>query len=492
MEKEVFLAVDLGAGSGRLMAGLFDGKTIELEEVSRWASNPVKVGESFHWEVNCIFDEIKNALRKAKSMYGDRIISLGIDTWGVDYGLLDASDKLINLPYIYRDSRTDGMMDAVFEKDSKDEIYKTTGIQFMFFNTIFQMMAEVKKATALEKAKHFLMMPDLFNFFLTGEKTNERTNASTTQFYDPFKRAWAFDLLEKIGAKKEIFQQPFAECGTVIGDLLPSIAEEVGIKNLKIVSVASHDTGSAVAAVPSTKENPAYINSGTWCLPGIELENPLISEATFLENFTNEVGVNNTSRFLKNVTGMWLVEKSKEAWDRENCDMHYDLLRDAAIESTPMLAHINPDAKDFVMPDHMPKAIQNYCKERGFNVPNTQGEIFRCILESIALRYASVFDTIEKLSDKKFSSINVMGGGSKNALLNQFTADATQKDVYAGPVESTALGNVMMQLRASNRISSLAEGRRVIANSCTPQRFVPHKDQKDIWQKALSDFGKQL
>ena len=475
----------MGAGSGRLMAGIYDSKKIELAEVSRWASAPVKIGDSYHWDAEAIFNEIVPAVKKARALYGDKIVSLGIDTWGVDYGLLDASDKLLNKPYIYRDSRTDGMMDSVFGKISKKEIYSLTGIQFMFFNTIFQIRAEVEKGKNIEKAKTFLMMPDLLAFMLTGVKVNERTNASTTQMYNPFKRDWAYEIIEKIGANAEIFKNGFAECGSVIGNLRESLRAELG--DIKVVAVASHDTASAVAATPARTAIPAYINSGTWSLPGVELKSPIATDASFAENFTNEVGAENTIRFLKNVTGMWLVQKSKEVWNAEGTDMSYPELEKAANESERMRTIINPDAAEFVMPDNMPAAIRAFCEKNSVPAPETHGQIFRAIQESIALKYACVFETIEKLSGIKVSEINIMGGGSKDDMLNRFTADATGKTVLAGPTESTALGNVAMQMKADGVVGSLAEARAVISASCEPKIFNPSKDCA-MWADALGKF----
>lgn len=474
MAGKVFLAVDLGAGSGRIMAAIFDGGKLSLEEVSRWASSPVKVGNSSHWEVNDIFSNIVAGLRKAREMYGSAIVSLGIDTWGVDYGLLDESDRLLNLPYIYRDSRTDGMMDAVFAKISKEQIYAKTGIQFMFFNTIFQIMAEFQKGGNISKAKSFLMMPDLLAFMLTGVKINERTNASTTQFYNPFKRDWDFEILEKIGAPTNIFKNGFAECGDIIGELRPELKAELG--DIKVVAVASHDTASAVAATPTSAAVPAYINSGTWSLPGVELQSPVATKESFAQNFTNEVGYNSTIRFLKNVTGMWLVQKSKEVWKRNNCDMSYKELEESAEKVEPMRTIFDPDAPDFVMPDDMPKAIADHCRAKGLAVPETHGQIFRAIQESIAAKYKYVFDTIEKLTGAKIDEINIMGGGSKDAMLNQFTADATGKTVKAGPTESTALGNAIMQMKGAGEISTVAEGRRIIAESFPIKTFVKTRE----------------
>lgn len=490
MADKIYLAVDLGAGSGRLMAARFDSKTIKLEEVSRWASAPVKIGNSFHWDVDAIFREIVSAVKKARSLYGDAIVSLGIDTWGVDYGLLDSSDKLLNMPYIYRDSRTDGMMDSVFAKISKKEIYSQTGIQFMFFNTVFQIAAELEKGGNIGRAKTFLMMPDLLAFMLTGVKVNERTNASTTQMYNPFKRDWSAEIIGKIGAPAEIFKNGFAECGDVIGTLRQSLRDELG--DLKVVAVASHDTASAVAATPARTALPAYINSGTWSLPGVEIPSPIATDASFAENFTNEVGAENTIRFLKNVTGMWLVQKSKEVWKACGCDKPYSELEKEASESQPMRTLLNPDAPDFVMPDDMPAAIAEFARKTSQPVPDTHGRIFRAIQESIALKYACVFETIEKLAGVKVSEINVMGGGSKDSVLNAFTANATGRTILAGPTESTALGNVAMQMKADGVVSNLAQARAVISASCEPKIFEPSKADAQLWADALGKFKERF
>ncbi len=487
MANKVYLAVDLGAGSGRLMAAVFDSKTIRLEEVSRWSSAPVKIGESFHWDANAIFGEIVAAAKKARAVYGADIVSLGIDTWGVDYGLLDESDNLLNMPYIYRDSRTDGMMDSVFSKISKKEIYSLTGIQFMFLNTLFQIEAELKKGGNINKAKSFLMMPDLFAFMLTGVKANERTNASTTQMYNPFKRAWSDEIISRVGAPLEIFQNGFAECGDVIGAVRESLRAELG--DLKVVAVASHDTASAVAATPARTEPAAYINSGTWSLPGVELKSPIATDAAFAENFTNEVGAENTIRFLKNVTGMWLVQKSKEVWKAKGIDKSYAELEAGAAAAAPMRTLINPDAPDFVMPDDMPEAIAQFARKTSQPVPSSHGEIFRAIQESIALKYACVFGVIERLAGVKVSEINVMGGGSRDAMLNQFTANATGKTVLAGPVESTALGNAAMQMKADGEVSNLAQARAVISAGCEPKIFEPSKADAALWADALGKFS---
>lgn len=473
MNKKVYLAIDLGAGSGRIMASVFDGTKISLEEVARWASEPVKINNSFHWDINAIFNSILSGLRAAKSKFGNSIISIGIDTWGVDYALLNKADNLISMPYIYRDSRTDGVQDFVFSKISKNEIYSRTGIQFMFFNTIFQLAAQLR-ADSFDSAQTFLMMPDIIAFMLCGVKANERTNASTTQCYNPFKRDWDWDILQKVGIPPHIFKSGFAECGTTLGSLRPHLRAEFG--DIKVVAVASHDTASAVVATPSIEKNPAYINSGTWSLAGLEIDSPIANADSFSENFTNEIGAENTVRFLKNITGMWLVQKSKEVWQRDNCDVGYRELEQAAAKVEPYRTIFDVDSPDFSMPDDMPKAIMEHCRLRGLNVPQTQGELFRAIQESIAAKYAKVFAKMKSISGVNVDKICIMGGGSKDSMLNQFAADATGCVVSAGPTESTALGNIIMQMKASGDISDIKQGRAVVINSCEPNIFEPRKN----------------
>jgi len=482
----------LGAGSGRLMAALFDGKTINLEEIARWNSAPVEADGHMHWDVHQMFGEIKSAIGKAYAKYGKAIVSAAVDTWGVDYGLLDKNSKLVNLPYIYRDARTNGTMDEVFAKLPKAEVYGATGIQFMFFNTIFQMQAELKKAEALKKAESFLMMPDLINWMLTGVKANERTNASTTQLYNPVKKTWAFDIIKKLGLPERIFSQPFAEAGSSVGELLPEIKKELGIEKLDIVATASHDTASAIAGVPSKTSPCSYINSGTWSLAGMELKNPIINEASLKENFTNEVGVEGTIRFLKNITGMWLFQKSRESWSKAGLEHSYAEV-DAMADAAPAFGlHFDPDCPDFAMPANMVSAIEKHCLERFGKAPKGVGVLARAIKESMALKYAHVFKVLEKLTGFNHDAVSIVGGGSKDLSLNQMAADAMQKTVYAGPTECTSLGNVIMQLKAAGDISSLEEGRKIISASVEPKVFEPNKNAASKWADALENFQKNV
>lgn len=489
MNKKVYLAVDLGAGSGRLIATLFDGKKIELTEISRWKSEAEKRADGLHWNVGAIVEKIKHGVKKARVMFGNNIVSLGIDSWAVDYGLLDSSDKLINDPFVYRDSRTKNMMEKVFSIIDKNEIYSQTGIQFLFFNTLYQLMAEnFRDDKTAARAKTFLMMPDLIAFALTGRKTNERTNASSTQLYNPNTRDWAHGLIDKLSIPSEIFSADFVECGDPIGTLTKELKDELG--DLKVVAVASHDTASAVVATPSAERNPTYINSGTWSLPGLELDETIINEDSLKENFTNEVGAENTVRFLKNVTGMWLVQQCKEVWKKEKTDLSYAELENAARNVKPMLTLFDPDCADFAAPSSMPHAIATNCAARIEKAPQTHGEFFRAIQENIALKYACVFETLEKLSGKKINSVNVMGGGSRDEMLNQFTANACNRPILAGPVESTALGNAIIQMKADRIIADIREGRSLIAKSFQPKIFEPDPSSATMWKENLDKFKK--
>lgn len=487
---KTYLAVDLGATSGRVMAVRFDGERIFVSEVSRWSSEPVAQSDGLHWDANAILSEIVAGARKARAQFGDSAVSLAIDSWGVDYGLLDAAGRLINNPFAYRDARTRGMQEEVFAKISRGEIYAATGIQFMFFNTIYQLAAERARGvfgSGADKAKTFLMMPDLLAYMLTGEKRNERTNASTTQLYNPAVRDWAWNIVEAIGVDAEIFSSGFAEAGEEIGALAERWRGELG--GLKVVAAASHDTASAVAATPSAEKNPVYVNSGTWSLVGIESDAPIINAESLSENFTNEVGAEGKIRFLKNVTGMWLVEQCRKSWARSGIDAGYAELEAAARACRPFAFIFDPDCADFASPDDMPSAIARYCERRGRGSPSSPGEFYRAIQESIALKYACVLDALERLSGVEIARVNVMGGGSRNAMLNAFVADATGREVVSGPVESAAIGNALVQMKAAGDISNLREGRSIVSSSFDLGRHLPNAENAEMWSEARERFA---
>jgi len=488
MAQAVFVAVDLGAESGRVLAGkLSDGK-FELEELHRFPNGPVRVGEHIYWDVLRLWTEVKNGLAVAVQKFGNQVVSVGVDTWGVDYALLDEKDELVGNPYHYRDKRTEGMFEVAFQKVPRDEIYRRTGIQFMRLNTLFQLLSMVvQKSPQLRIAKTFLMMPDLFHFWLSGEKVNEFTEATTTQFYDPIKGDWAKTLLRKLGIPTRILNCPIVPAGTVLGELRQHVADEVrAAHQIKVVAPASHDTASAVAATPLSDENAAYISSGTWSLVGMEIRKPIITDKSLAYNFTNEGGVYGTFRFLRNVTGMWLVAECRRIWAREGNEFNYEQLTQMAAEAQPFKCFVDPDDPRFLAPENMLEAIRSYCRDTNQPEPETVGEFVRCCLEGLALKYRWVIERLEELTGKTVSTIHIVGGGSQNWLLNQFTADATGKPVQAGPVEATATGNALVQAIALGYIGSHAELREVVRNSFSLRTFEPKPDER--WEQAFERF----
>ena len=486
-QKKVYLAVDLGAGSGRVLAGEFDGSRIELRELNRFENTPVELPDGWHWNITSLYQNILNGLKIAAKEYGDAAVSVGVDTWGVDYALLDKNGVMLGLPFQYRDSRTDGMMEAAYAKVPKKEIYEATGIQFMFFNSIFQLLSEVEAGGgAIDSAEDLLFIPDLLSYWLSGEKSQERSFVSTTQLYNPVKKDWDFELIEKLGLPKRLFKK-ISDSGTVLGELRESVRELTGFSSLKVVTVAGHDTASAVAAVPSRDKVPAYISSGTWSLMGLELPEPVISEQSFDDAFTNEIGVNGRVRFLKNICGLWLVQESRRFWQSKGENYEFGELAAMAGEAEPFRSLINPDDARFATAGRMPEKIREFCIETGQVAPETPGEIVRCINESLALRYADVWEKLRGHTDELPEVLHVVGGGCQDRLLNQFTANALGVTVKAGPVEATGLGNILAQMMADGAISSLAEGREIVANSFELETF-EHVDD-EVWALAREKFS---
>ncbi len=488
MAQVVFAAVDLGAESGRVLAGkLTDGK-FELEELHRFPNGPIRIGEHIYWDVLRLWTEVKNGLAMAVQKYGSQVVSIGVDTWGVDYALLDENDELVGNPYHYRDKRTEGMFEVAFQKVPRDEIYRRTGIQFMRLNTLYQLLSMVvQKSPQLKIAKTLLMMPDLFHFWLSGEKVNEFTEATTTQFYDPIRGDWAKSMLRKLGIPTRILNCPIVPAGTVLGELRQHVADEVrATHQIKVVAPASHDTASAVAATPLSDENAAYISSGTWSLVGMEIREPIITDKSLGYNFTNEGGVYGTFRFLRNVTGMWLVAECRRIWAREGNEFTYEQLTQMAAEAQPFKCFVDPDDPRFLAPENMLEAIKSYCRDTNQPEPENVGEFVRCCLEGLALKYRWVIERLEELTGKTVSTIHIVGGGSQNWLLNQFTADATGKPVQAGPIEATATGNALVQAIALGYLGSHAELREVVRNSFDLRTFEPKPDER--WQQAYEKF----
>ena len=484
MSKEYkFLAFDFGASSGRAMLARFDGEKITLEEKHRFSNDPVMVNGEFHWDILRLFFEIKQGILKCVNSGDGDIACIGIDTWGVDYGLLDKNDKLLSNPFHYRDTRTDGMYEKAFEKVSKEEIFNSTGIAFNWFNTLFQLLSSrLSGDTALDNAKTLLFIPDLLNFFLTGKKRTEYTVASTSQMFDSVNYDWAYDMLKKLDLPTDIYPELIFP-GEIVGTLLPELSEELGIGEVPVVAVASHDTGSAVASVPVVGDDDfIYISSGTWSLMGVELDEPNISADALKYNFTNEGGVNKTIRFLKNIMGLWLIQESRRQWDREGELLSFDELEAQANAAEPFASLIDPDYAAFQTPGNMPERIREYCRKSGQKVPETKGEIVRCIAESLAFRYRYTIEGMEEVNNKKYNTIHIVGGGIKDKMICKCTANATKRVVEAGPVEATSLGNVLVQAMAMGAVKDLEEGRKIIKNSFDVARYEPEDSEK--WDAA--------
>jgi rhamnulokinase len=478
-----YLAIDLGASSGRVLAGLFENGKLELVELHRFWNGAVEKEDGLHWGIDELFANIKTGLKKGFETYGDAVTAIGVDTWGVDYGLLDADGKLINAPFQYRDSRNDGMMDFAFSKMPKEKIYKRTGLQFMPFNTAFQLCAELKRPE-FEQAEKMILMPDLFIYWLTGKAISEYTMASTSQLLDAKKRNWDWELIDALGLPKKIFCD-LVQPGTVIGKLTDEMAAELG-GNAEVIAVGGHDTASAVAAAPLKNKDCAYLSSGTWSLMGLEEPEPIITDESAEYNITNEGGVCGTIRFLKNICGMWLLQECKRNWEEAGEELSWKEIDELVFEADPFIAMINPDAPEFAQPCDMPKQIQDFCRRTGQRVPEGIGEISRVIFESLALRYRNIFQTLEKLHGKPLEQLHIVGGGCKNILLNRLTADAINRPVVAGPVEATGIGNMLMQMIAKGDVSELSSGRAMIEDSFGTETILPQETAS--WDEVFERF----
>lgn len=493
-KKTNFLAFDLGAESGRAVVGRFDGERLALEEVHRFPNGPIWIHNSMHWNVLSLFSEMKHGLAKTVNRYEGELAALGLDTWGVDFGLLDRAGNLIGNPYHYRDHRTDGMVEKAFEIVPRQEIFAQTGIQFMQLNTLFQLLAMAQqRAPALEIADTLLMMPDLFNYWFTGQKASEFTIASTSQCFDMAQNRWAMPLLKKLGLPTHIFSD-IVQPGTELGLVLPAIAAEVGLSGkVPLIAPGCHDTGSAVAAVPVAEDEGgsfAYISSGTWSLMGVETAAPVINEQSLAYNFTNEGGVQRTIRLLKNIMGLWLVQECRRTWAQRGDELTYDDLTRLADQAAPFTAVVEPDDSSFLAPGDMPARLRDFCARTGQTPPASKGAFVRCALESLALKYRWVVDKLEELTGRSISVIHIVGGGSQNQLLNRFTASATGRRVVTGPVEATAIGNILMQMLAVGQISSLSEGREIVRRSFPVETYQPQAGA--AWDDAYQRFAELI
>ena len=484
------LAIDLGASSGRGIIGEFNGKKLSIRENHRFSNDPVNINGSFMWDILRIFFEIKNSIRKCVVSGDKDIKTIGIDTWGVDFGLIDKTGRLIENPYHYRDNRTNNIYIEAYKRIPRDKLYNITGIQYMPYNTIFQLLAlSVQRPHAFDNAETLLMISDLLNYFLTGIKRTEYTIASTSNLLNVKKRTWAKELFTPMGIPEKLFTEIVAP-GNILGGILPEVLDDIGNIKTQIINIASHDTASAIAAVPAKGDNFVYISSGTWSLMGTEVKEPIINEKSALYDFTNEGGANNTVRVLKNVAGLWLLQESKKQWEREGEKTTFGDLSEMAKKTKPLKCLIDVDSPEFLSPGNMPERIRNYCKNANQYVPQTKGEIARCIFDSLAMKYKRTLIQINELQEMKAPFIHIVGGGTQESFLCQLTADACGIPVYAGPVEATAIGNIAVQMMALGEIASLSEAREIIADSFDVICYEPKDTSK--WDEQYIKYEKLI
>lgn len=483
-----YLAFDLGASSGRAIIGHYNGETIELEELHRFANGPHEVNGQLFWDINTLFAEIKEGLRKAIAAC-PQIDGIGIDTWGVDVCYLGSDGKLIGLPHHYRDPRTSDVMPWTFARISKDEIYRETGIQFMNLNTIFQLSASVRDdEEALKKADKLLFIPNALTYLLCGSVAAEYSIATTSQLFNPTTGDWSWKIIDAIGLKRSIFPKITPSC-TVAGPLSEEIQKEFSCVPIPVILIGSHDTASAVAAVPANDETGwAYLSSGTWSLMGVELQHPCIDEAAQKANYTNEGGVGNTIRFLKNIMGLWIIQECRNQWIREGSKYSFAELADMARNAEPFYAIINPNDSLFEAPGDMPARIRQFCQQTGQKVPETPAQIVRIALESLALKYRQTWKELETLTKTRLSILHLVGGGCQNVLLNEFTCNAIQATVVTGPVEATAFGNILGQGIATGTIDGLNAARAIVRRSTPTDRYEP--TDAAAWEEAYAKYLK--
>lgn len=485
MTKRV-LAFDFGASSGRAIIGCFDGDKITLEEVHRFSNDPVSVGGTVYWDVLRLFYEIKQGIIKAKIAGG--FDSIGIDTWGVDFGLIDSEGKLMENPVHYRDARTVGLVDEAFKTMPKEKLYGITGIQFMELNTLFQLISLKKyRPWMLERADKMLFMPDLFGYMLTGKMCAEYSIASTSQLIDLDKRTWSKEILDAFGIKESVFA-PLVQPGTVLGELSKEVCEECGVDPVPVISVCGHDTQSAITSVPCEDGDFAFLSSGTWSLFGTELDKPIVNETSMNINITNEGGFDGSTGFLKNIIGLWLIQESRRQWKREGKEYSYADLEKLALAAEPFKCFIDPDAPEFVPHGNIPERVREFCRKTGQFIPETVGEIMRCIYESLAMKYRLTFEKLHECTEHDYPVIHVIGGGTKDGLLCQMTANSCDRTVKAGPIEATVMGNVAVQLMSDGSVKNIGQARKIVADSSELKTFEP-KDT-DKWAGAYEDFLK--
>ncbi|NQU24100.1 MAG: rhamnulokinase [Candidatus Nealsonbacteria bacterium] len=491
MTEKAYLAVDMGASSGRHLAGFFNGEKLRLEEVFRFENGAVDVDGKLYWDLLGLWTSVRRGLQKAGAEMGKDIVSVGVDTWGVDFGLLGPGDELLGNPLHYRDARTNDMPERAFSIVPREEIFRHTGLQFLQFNTLFQLLAmKLAGSPLLDIAQTLLMVPDLFHWLLTGVKCNEMTEASTSQFYNPVTGGWATELLDKFDLPTGILgkiEQP----GTDLGPLRANLVTETRLSAAKVILPASHDTGSAVMAVPARSvagERPdwCYISLGTWALMGIESPRPVINDTVLKHNFTNEGGVGNTSRVLKNITGLWLLQECRRIWNLAGRNWDWEDLNGLSAAAEPLVSFIDPDVSDFVAPANMPEAICEFCRRSGQRVPADEGAVLRCAQDSLAMKFRHVLAMCEEIVGGRLETIHIVGGGTRNRQVCQAAADACGRRLVTGPIEATAIGNVMVQAVAAGDVASIAEAREVVRRSFDVEEYEPQNTP--AWDDAYEKF----
>lgn len=486
MPKNVFLAIDLGAGSGRVIAAKTDFQRLTLEDIHRFDNPGTDLPGGSFWNTLGLYREILEGIRRAVEVHGERVVSIGIDTWGCDYGLLDAQGRLLGLSHQYRDPRHEGMPERMHALMPEAEIYAHTGIRTNFYNSSLHLLAErIRGSAALAGAERLLFTPDLLAYWLTGEPAVERTIASTSQLYDPHADDWAWEVIDALGLPRRIFGKVVAP-GTVLGPLRPEVAAVVGRAGIPVVASATHDTASAVAGIPLEGEDTLWLSSGTWSIMGLELPAPITTPAAFEGLFCNELGVAGSVRLLKNISGLWLIQECKRQWALEGDDLDFAALAELAAQAEPFTAFIDPDDPVFAAPGDMPRKIADFCRRTGQPVPQEKGRILRVATESIALKYRVVYERFCALAGRRFARLHAGGGGIRNELLSQATADALGIEVVAGPVEATSCGNLLTQMVATGHLPDFAAGRRLVRESFEFATYRPEHPQQ--WQAARERF----
>lgn len=486
MNERYFLAFDLGASSGRAILGTLLNDKLELTEIHRFTNQMQLINGHYFWNIFSLFGELKTGLKKCIKEFGVQPKSIGIDTWGVDFVHLNREGMIVSLPFAYRDPRTNTSMDDLFRVIPQEEVYAQTGIQFMQFNSLFQLFSMVKgQSSLMEITDSVLFMPDALNYLFSGVKKSEFSIASTSQMIVPGTCKWNEELIKKAGIPTSVLQEIILP-GTILGTIQDEVASETGSKRIPVIAVAGHDTASAIVSVPVERDDFAYISSGTWSLMGIESERPIISEQTRLLNFTNEGGVDGTTRFLKNIMGMWLIQEVQRVWENEGTAYSWPEMVELARKSEPFKFLINPDDPMFLNPRDMVQAVRDFCYQTAQGTPQSHGETIRCIYDSLALKYRFTLEQIQDVSERPVEVIHIIGGGANNHFLNQLTADATGLQVVAGPTEATAIGNILIQAKALGYVGSVPEIRKIVAGSFDLVQFIPSSEID--WDEAYNRY----